>query len=465
MRIAPVLSFTLVLALVSVPCTQAQYAWFARHTDSIRIPGQTVLQNTATYETRFWMPKATAHSGFIFDEWTDGQEDKRLLVGPVQIAGGSYPQSVNSAPKGIIFAQISPSPEEWHHLAFVTDETSDRLYLDGRMVAAMNRETSIQNGSGEARVGAILRSDGSATGLTISSAFIGFIDYVRVSKVARYSGPRFDPPVGDLSSDGNTLLLYNFNDLPDSPAVLDESPSKRHGTLGASFEGATRPLLVASVSHAPETWSTNIAVNPRASYIRANGDAAYDAVPIILSELGIQPGERIFVQQIGDFNRDIETSPREPERSYRMSGVFSRTSVLLKWGQPNRVPGAVKAGESVGTPATATGGFSTDIPEDFAIPAEGRWIDVPADALFLFVAAMDSRYADNYDLDFNYGVHIERPGVRLGSTGQGVVMDWSRGTLQESDVVPADHWTDRSDARPPFLPVYSTERKFFRLRD
>ncbi|MBL9136851.1 MAG: hypothetical protein JNK85_13345 [Verrucomicrobiales bacterium] len=284
MRTALVLSVTFVVALVSVSRTQAQYAWFARHTDSIRIPGQTVLQNTATYETRFWMPKANAHGGFIFDEWTNGQEDKRLWVGPVQIAGGSYPQSVDSAPKGIIFAQISPSPEEWHHLAFVTDEASDRLYLDGRLVAAMNRETSIQNGSGEARIGAILRSDGSTSGLTISSAFIGFVDYVRISKVARYFGPRFQPPVGDLSSDGNTLLLYNFNDAPEDIAVIDESPAKRHGTLGASFDGATRPLLVASVGHASEGWSTDIAVNPRGSYVHANGDAAYDAVPIVLSE-------------------------------------------------------------------------------------------------------------------------------------------------------------------------------------
>jgi hypothetical protein len=321
--------------------------------------------------------RPTRHGGFIFDEWTNGQEDKRLWVGPVQIAGGSYPQSVDSAPKGIIFAQISPSPEEWHHLAFVTDEASDRLYLDGRLVAAMNRETSIQNGSGEARIGAILRSDGSTSGLTISSAFIGFVDYVRISKVARYFGPRFQPPVGDLSSDGNTLLLYNFNDAPEDIAVIDESPAKRHGTLGASFDGATRPLLVASVGHASEGWSTDIAVNPRGSYVRANGDAAYDAVPIVLSELGIQPGERIFLQQIGDFNRDIQASPRDPERSYRMSGVFSRTPNLLRWSQPNRVPGAVKAGESVSTPRRLPEGFSTDIPEDFAIPAEGTMDGCP----------------------------------------------------------------------------------------
>ncbi|NQU20164.1 MAG: PEP-CTERM sorting domain-containing protein [Candidatus Nealsonbacteria bacterium] len=65
-----------------------------------------------------------------------------------------------------------------------------------------------------------------------------------MSDSARYSGISFTPPTGDLTSDANTQLLYNFNDPPGSTTVLDESPFGRTGTLGVGFGGATSPTLV-----------------------------------------------------------------------------------------------------------------------------------------------------------------------------------------------------------------------------
>jgi hypothetical protein len=93
--------------------------------------------------------------------------------------------------------------------------------------------------SGPLHVGAIYR-DGA-----IQSGFQGYLDSLRISDVVRYAGEGgFTPPIGDLTSDSDTLLLYNFNDSHTSPTVTDSSPLGRTGTLGAGFAGATSPVLV-----------------------------------------------------------------------------------------------------------------------------------------------------------------------------------------------------------------------------
>jgi len=73
---------------------------------------------------------------------------------------------------------------------------------------------------------------------------VGYLDTLRVSRVARYSGERFDPPAGKLASDADTLLLYNFTETPGGIAVPDESGNGRTGLLGVGFKGATSPEFV-----------------------------------------------------------------------------------------------------------------------------------------------------------------------------------------------------------------------------
>ena len=69
--------------------SHAQYALFGRHTDTIDVPGQTVVDDSATFEARVFLPKGAAHGGFVFNEWVSGQEEKRLWIGPNQIMGNT----------------------------------------------------------------------------------------------------------------------------------------------------------------------------------------------------------------------------------------------------------------------------------------------------------------------------------------------------------------------------------------
>ncbi len=78
----------------------------------------------------------------------------------------------------------------------------------------------------------------------IMPSFIGLMDTVRISSVARYSAPSFTPPDGDLPSDPDTVLLFNFDDPGGSSTVQDASGNHLVGRFGVGFDGATSPSLV-----------------------------------------------------------------------------------------------------------------------------------------------------------------------------------------------------------------------------
>jgi hypothetical protein len=208
-------------------------ALFAAGTDSIQVAGQTEVGDTATYEAVVLFPEGTGAFGVVFNEWTDFSEDKQLYLGPTAFQGYAYPRGF---PTGLI-ANPNLTREQWHHVAFVADASEERLYVDGVLVSSRAAGGDIGDGTGLGYVGAIPRDGNCVHG------FVGQIDSLRISDVARYSGPSFEAPIGDLTSDENTVLLYNFNEPAGSTTVNDESPLDRAGTLGLGCAGATSPEL------------------------------------------------------------------------------------------------------------------------------------------------------------------------------------------------------------------------------
>ncbi len=213
-------------------------AFFDENTDTIQVSGQTVIDTTSTYEAVISFP-SDGSGGNVFNEWTNFQEDKTLYVSPspTNITGFNFGSSA-----GELRADgFELSTDTWHHVAYVDDSSQERLYLDGTLVASQaNGNGDVGDSTGLAHVGAIFR-DGA-----VRSGFVGYIDSLRISDVARYSGESFTAPTGDLASDTDTLLLYNFNDPAGSTTVTDSSGNGRTGTLGAGFGGATSPELGAT---------------------------------------------------------------------------------------------------------------------------------------------------------------------------------------------------------------------------
>src|SRR5207247_9803174 len=106
-----------------------------------------------------------------------------------------------------------------------------------------------------------------------------------------------------------------------------------------------------------QAQSTTVSINPRATYLRTNNDTALDAVPINLAALGIQPGDLIALEELGDWSFAISS----PETATSLGGVFSSSNVLLASSNQNRVPGAIAAGAAFVTGTTFSRGLATDI--------------------------------------------------------------------------------------------------------
>jgi hypothetical protein len=234
---ALILTFIITALLAVASVSQAGVAFFEDLTDTIEVSGQTVFGTAATYEAIVLWPSAHGGGGStLFNEWQNFFEDKYLAVvpGPSGALYG-YNHPINGG--SVITGATAVSFDQWHHVAFVYDGSEERLYLDGTLVQSRPASGDISDADGLGYVGAIFR-DGAAR-----DSFIGLIDVLRLSDVARYTGSSFTPPSPDMTSDANTVLLYTFDEAPGSTTVADGSSLTRTGTLGAGFGGATSPLL------------------------------------------------------------------------------------------------------------------------------------------------------------------------------------------------------------------------------
>jgi hypothetical protein len=195
-----------------------------------------MIGTASTYEAVILFPPATGASGTVFNEWTNSAEDKFLAAGPSAIFGYNYP-NVGST----FIASATVTTGVWHHIAFVYDGAQERIYLDGSLLMSRAANLNVGDSGGVAQVGSIARP-------SCNNSFIGLIDWLRISTVARYSGASFTPPseptgTGEL----NTELLYKFNEAPGSTAVTDDGAHGYTGTLGVSgCSSPTSPALCGS---------------------------------------------------------------------------------------------------------------------------------------------------------------------------------------------------------------------------
>ena len=190
--------------------------------------------------------------------------------------------------------------------------------------------------------------------------------------------------------------------------------------------------------------SLHIIINPKATYLRTNGDAsALNATAINLTALGIAAGDILVIEQTGDF--DPDGAGAATDSATGMAGVFSTSVTLTASANLNRVSGAVAAQDPVFggqlpaqvTPNTVSGNLATDITQDFFIGSAAADSDVvtqvPAGAGFLFVSPNDGFFGDNTDPDADFGINIYRPMV-VGAAGVGT-LTITGGTVYRDAVV------------------------------
>jgi len=226
----------ILLALAFAAPAFGQIAFFDDPTDTIQVQGQTVIGTASTYEAVVLFPRSADPSTgdwHLFNEHVSGFENKLLTARPTVIVGYNFLIAGETA----LVAEVTLARNEWHHIAFVYDGAEERIYVDGTLRASRSGSGDVRDANGLPHIGAIFR-DG-----VVRTSFNGYMESFRISDVARYSGDTFDAPTGDLPSDANTQLLFNFDEAAGSTTIQDASPMTLTGTLGVGFDGATSPEL------------------------------------------------------------------------------------------------------------------------------------------------------------------------------------------------------------------------------
>jgi hypothetical protein len=119
----------------------------------------------------------------------------------------------------ILRAEEPVPVDRWSHLAAVRDDAEVRLYVDGKLVA----RTAVEGPRTLNAMPIYVGAEPDAAGRP-NRFFLGRIDEVRISSVARYSGEAFEPAVRHESDESTRLLLHL--DVTRGPFTPDHSPSR-----------------------------------------------------------------------------------------------------------------------------------------------------------------------------------------------------------------------------------------------
>jgi hypothetical protein len=216
----------------------AEVVFFAAPTDTIQVEGNSVATSELTIEARVRRLSCGPVSGRLYSEQADALEDKALYASESTISGGAW--------TGVGYTGLQADAQliagRWYHLAFVRDGDEERLYLDGELQAQRTWAPSIRNAANSERtLGAFQYTGGGPFAQAVGCQ----IDFVRVSDSVRYVGPTFSPPSeADLAADGNTQLLFFFDEPSGSAVIEDASAGNHDGVVGVgTFATATSPTL------------------------------------------------------------------------------------------------------------------------------------------------------------------------------------------------------------------------------
>jgi len=161
--------------------------------------------------------------------------------------GGSctIPSDPQGLPLGFDSSITTPA-----HVALTYDGTTVRGFINGTLVT---------NCSVPAAAAVSAAPYGFMDNSGLSQAFF---DEFRVSDTARYTS-NFTPPSQQFTTDGNTMVLWRFNDYPISKLPLTDIFPGRQSD-GVSFDGGLIPSTYrdssGNINHANTIWSTGAGV-------------------------------------------------------------------------------------------------------------------------------------------------------------------------------------------------------------
>lgn len=157
----------------------------------------------------------------------DGLFYLRRFMGALEcVIGGGGGTSVASASPSLTLG-------DWYHVACVRDSSQLRLFLDGEQIAS-SAGVPFAAPTTNIGIGGDYR-----TPPEFSGNFLGQIDDVRISNIARYTA--MFTPDNELTEDANTVALWKFSAC--AGATADDDTGTYSGSLlnSASFATVSRP--------------------------------------------------------------------------------------------------------------------------------------------------------------------------------------------------------------------------------
>ena len=128
------------------------------------------------------------------------------------------------------------SDNAWHHCAIVRDNGTLRIFVDGTQEATRASSTQDVDSSGVFEIG---RYNGG------TRYFDGYLDEIRISNVARYTGS-FTPTTSAFTKDDNTRLLIHSNSSDGNTTFTDDSGSD--GGIGDDASGNNNDFTTTNIS-------------------------------------------------------------------------------------------------------------------------------------------------------------------------------------------------------------------------
>jgi hypothetical protein len=229
----------LLCVVIAVPAmSSANVLMIDQVTDSALVSGHTILGTAVTFET-WYMPTSTLNTpGMIFNEWRFVTEDKQFGVG-----GNRNYGFLAGASSGEFDTTTSLTLNQWHHIAYVYDGSSQRLYLDGTLArtgaGSGDPKDDDQSGSGNglAYMGRNPRDGENKLSAT------GLIDAFRLSSTVRYTGAQFAVPGRNFVVDQFSEIQYEF-DVPIGTTTIPDLSGKGHHLLLNNRHFLSTPFTV-----------------------------------------------------------------------------------------------------------------------------------------------------------------------------------------------------------------------------
>lgn len=159
---------------------------------------------------------------------SDGSQDIFILLdtnnnyGFLLYSPNVSPSVLDALSGGVGYAATNAS--QWYHIAVTREGTSVKLWLDGSLM---------ESGTSSANFDGVNLIIGSESGVAYWN---GWMDEVRVSTVARYTGSSYSVPTSAFVNDSDTVLLLHGNGTDGSTDFRDDNGTGR-SSVGVSALG------------------------------------------------------------------------------------------------------------------------------------------------------------------------------------------------------------------------------------